>query len=37
MVKINWYLLPEQVENRVDLYHDSDRDKGSHIESKQIS
>ena len=34
--KIKWHLLPKQVENRVDLYHDSDRDEESHIESKQI-
>ena len=37
MVRIKWHLLPKQVENSVDLYHDSDRDVESHIESKQIS
>ena len=30
-------LLPKQVENRVDLCHDSDRDEEGHIENKQIS
>ena len=29
------HLLPKQVENRVDLYHDNDRDKESYIESKK--
>ena len=37
MAKIKWHLLPKQVENRVDLYHDSDRNEKSHIENKQIS
>ena len=37
MVTIKWHLQTKQVENRVDLYHDSDRDKESHIGSKQIS
>ena len=36
MVKIKWHLLPKQVENEVDLHHDSDRDEQGHIESKQI-
>ena len=34
MVIIKWHLHPKQVENRVDIYHDSDKDKKSHIESK---
>ena len=34
MVTIKWHLHPKQVENRVDLCHDSDRDEESHIESK---
>ena len=34
MVRIKWYLLPKQAENRC---HNNDRDKKSHIESKQIS
>ena len=37
MAKIKWHLQAKQVENRVDLYHDSDRDEESHIENKQIS
>ena len=37
MVRIKWHLHTKQVENRVDLYHDSDIDEKSHIESKQIS
>ena len=37
MVRIKWHLQTKQVENRVDLHHDSDKDEGSHIESKQIS
>ena len=37
MAKIKWHLLPKQVENKLDLYHDSDIDEESHIESKQIS
>ena len=36
MDKIKWHLLPKQVE-KVDLYHDSDRDEESHIKSKQTS
>ena len=36
MVKIIWHLQAEQVKNRVDSYHDSERDEESHIESKQI-
>ena len=34
MVKIKWHLHAKQVENRVDLYHDSDRNEDSYIESK---
>ena len=37
MIRIKSYLQSKQVENRVDLHHDSNRDKKSHIESKQIS
>ena len=37
MIRIKWHLLPKQEEKRVHLYHDSDRDKKDHIESKQIS
>ena len=37
MVRIKRHLQAKQVENRVDLHHNSDRDEGSHIESKQIS
>ena len=37
MVTIKWHLQTKQVENRVDLYHDSDRNEKSHIENKQIS
>ena len=37
MVKIKWHLHAKQVENRVDLYHDSDTDEESNFESKQIS
>ena len=29
MVKIKWHLHAKQVENRIDLYHDSDRDERS--------
>ena len=36
MVRIKSYLQSKQVENKVDLYHDSNGDKESHIESKQI-
>ena len=41
MNKIKWHLLPKQVENRVDLYHDEeshideDEDEESHIESNK--
>ena len=35
MIRIKWYLQAKQVENKVDLYHDSDRDEESHIGSKQ--
>ena len=34
MVKIKWHLLSKQVESRVDLHHNSDRDEESHIEIK---
>ena len=37
MAKIKWNLQAKCVENKVDLYHDSDRDEKSHIENKQIS
>ena len=37
MVRIKWHLQTKQVENRVDLCHDSDRDEVGHNESKQIS
>ena len=37
MVRIKWHLLPKQVENEVDLYHDSDKDEKDHIKNKQIS
>ena len=38
MSKIKWHLQQsKQVENKVNLYQDSDRDEESHIESKQIS
>ena len=37
MAKIKWHLQAKQVENRVDLYHDSDRDEKCHIGNKQIS
>ena len=31
MIKIKWHLQAKQVEDRVDLYYNSDRDKESHI------
>ena len=34
MVKIKWYSLPKQAENRC---HNNERDEKSHIKSKQIS
>ena len=37
MVTIKWHLQAKQVENKVDLYYDSDRYDESHIECKQIS
>ena len=37
MVRIKWHLQAKQVENRKDLYHDSDGDEEGHIESKQTS
>ena len=36
MARIKWHLHTEEVENRVDLCHDSDRDEEDHIESNQI-
>ena len=36
MVRIKWHLPTKKVENRVDLYHDSDGVEESHNESKQI-
>ena len=35
MVTIKWHLQAKQGENRIDLYHNSDRDEESHIESNQ--
>ena len=37
MVRIKWHLQSKQIENRVDLYQNSDRDEASHIEIKKIS
>ena len=37
MAKIKWNLQAKQVEQKVHLYHDSDRDEESHIKSKQTS
>ena len=37
MAKIKWYLQSKQVEQKVDLYHDSDRVEESHIESEQMT
>ena len=37
MVTIKWHLQSKQVEDKVDLYRDSDKYEESHIESKQIS
>ena len=34
MVTIKWHLHTKQVENKVNLYHDNDRNEESHIESK---
>ena len=34
MIRIKWHLRAKKVEDRVDLYHDSNRDDWSHIESK---
>ena len=34
MAKIKWNLQAKQVEQKVHLYHDSDRDKERNIESK---
>ena len=34
MVIIKWHLQAKQVEKKVDLYHDSDRDEERYIESK---
>ena len=36
MVRIKWHLQAKQVENKVDLYHDSDRDEERYIEIKKI-
>ena len=36
MVRIKWHLHTKNVENRVDLYHNSYRDEERHMESKQI-
>ena len=35
MVRIKWHLQPKQVENRVDLLHDSDRGDECYIESNK--
>ena len=35
MVKIKWHLQAKQVENKIDLYDDSNKDEESHIEWKQ--
>ena len=37
MVKMKSHLQAKQVENEVDLYHDSYRDEEGHIQNKQIS
>ena len=37
MVRIKWHLQAKQVKKKVDLNENNDRDKESHIESKQIS
>ena len=37
MIRIKWHLQSKQVENKVDLNHDGDKDEKSHIEIKQIS
>ena len=37
MVRIKWHIPSKQVENRINLFRDSDRDEGSHIESKKTS
>ena len=36
MAKIKWHLHAKQVENKVDLYHDSEKYEEGYIESKQI-
>ena len=36
MVRIKWHLHTKQVKNKVDLYHDSDRDEERNIKRKQI-
>ena len=36
VVKIKWHFQIKEVENRVDLYHDSERDERRHIESKHF-
>ena len=35
MAKIKWHLQTKNVENRVDLYHNSDRDEKCHIGNKK--
>ena len=37
MVRIKLNLQAKQVENRVDIYHDSDKDEKSHIKAKIIN
>ena len=37
MVRIKWHLHAKQVENKVDLYYDSNRDKESDIKIKRVS
>ena len=36
MVSTKWHLRSKQVEKRVDLHHDSDRDEKGHVKSKQL-
>ena len=33
---LKWHLHTKHIENKVDLYHDSDRDEERKIKSKQI-
>ena len=37
MVRTKWHLRSKQVEKRVDLHHDSDRDEKGHVKSKKLS